>query len=145
MNGSLTSEEAPEEGIDEHDNSVLCSVVGRLEHRVHPATPRHVDGNHPRPPRSWTPPQLADVVHDAEYYMLDAWHGEAWAVQDQDPDARLTALPSCDTAHSPASPAADRRSRPPASPVDVSQLPFDPMAFINKLPNREGAEFDREG
>ena len=30
MNGSLASEEAPEEGIYEHDNSVLCSVVCRL-------------------------------------------------------------------------------------------------------------------
>ncbi len=33
-----------------------------------------------------------DIVHDAEYYILSAQHGERWAVEDQDLDARLKAL-----------------------------------------------------
>ena len=32
------------------------------------------------------------VIHDAEYYILDARHGEKWAVQDKDLDAKLAEL-----------------------------------------------------
>ena len=34
----------------------------------------------------------ADIVHDAEYYVLEAQHGEAWAVEDKDLDAKLAEL-----------------------------------------------------
>ena len=34
----------------------------------------------------------AKIIHDAEYYVLDAQNGERWAVEDQDLDARLAAL-----------------------------------------------------
>ncbi len=33
-----------------------------------------------------------DVVHDAEYYVLEAQHGEAWAAEDAELDAKLAAL-----------------------------------------------------
>lgn len=32
------------------------------------------------------------IVHDAQYYILDAQNGEQWAVEDHDLDARLVAL-----------------------------------------------------
>ncbi len=32
------------------------------------------------------------IVHDAEYYILDAQHGDAWAAEDKGLDARLAAL-----------------------------------------------------
>ncbi len=32
------------------------------------------------------------IVHDAEYYILEAQHGERWAVEDRQLDARLAAL-----------------------------------------------------
>jgi len=34
----------------------------------------------------------AGIVHDAEYYILDAQHGERWAVEDKDLDAKLAEL-----------------------------------------------------
>jgi hypothetical protein len=34
----------------------------------------------------------SDIVHDAEYYILEAQHGEAWAVEDGELDQRLAAL-----------------------------------------------------
>lgn len=33
-----------------------------------------------------------DIVHDAEYYVLDAQHGDVWAAEDKGLDARLAAL-----------------------------------------------------
>ena len=39
-----------------------------------------------------TPAQSADIVHDGEYYFLQAQKGEAWAVQDDEVDARLAAI-----------------------------------------------------
>ena len=33
-----------------------------------------------------------DIVHDAEYYVLEAQHGEDWATQDAEIQARLAAL-----------------------------------------------------
>lgn len=32
------------------------------------------------------------IVHDAQYYILDAQNGEQWAAEDKDLDARLAAL-----------------------------------------------------
>ncbi|WP_374025457.1 sulfatase-like hydrolase/transferase [Mycobacterium sp. HNNTM2301] len=32
------------------------------------------------------------IIHDAEYYILDAQHGERWAAEDNDLDTRLAAL-----------------------------------------------------
>jgi arylsulfatase len=32
------------------------------------------------------------IVHDSEYYILEAQHGERWAVEDQDLDTRLAAV-----------------------------------------------------
>ena len=32
------------------------------------------------------------IVHDAEYYILDAQHGDVWAAEDKELDARLAAL-----------------------------------------------------
>ena len=32
------------------------------------------------------------VIHDAEYYVLEAQHGERWAVEDKDLDAKLAEL-----------------------------------------------------
>ena len=32
------------------------------------------------------------IIHDAEYYILDAQHGEKWAVQDKELDAKLAEL-----------------------------------------------------
>ena len=34
----------------------------------------------------------ADIVHDAEYYIIEAQNGEAWKVEDQDLDAKLAEL-----------------------------------------------------
>jgi arylsulfatase len=39
-----------------------------------------------------TGPAGADVVHDAEYYVLEAQHGNAWRVEDDKIDARLAKL-----------------------------------------------------
>ncbi|CAK9023064.1 Putative sulfatase AslA [Durusdinium trenchii] len=36
--------------------------------------------------------QAADIVQDAEYYILEAQNGEKWAAEDRDLDARLEAL-----------------------------------------------------
>ena len=33
-----------------------------------------------------------NIVHDAEYYLVEAQNEEAWAAEDQDIDARLAAL-----------------------------------------------------
>jgi len=38
------------------------------------------------------PAAAKDVVHDAEYYVLKAQHGEEWAAEDAELDARLAAL-----------------------------------------------------
>jgi hypothetical protein len=32
------------------------------------------------------------IIHDAEYYILDAQHGQKWAVEDKDLDAKLAEL-----------------------------------------------------
>ncbi|MGH2967337.1 MAG: sulfatase-like hydrolase/transferase, partial [Solirubrobacterales bacterium] len=34
----------------------------------------------------------AGVIHDSEYYILDAQHGEKWAVEDKDLDSKLAEL-----------------------------------------------------
>ena len=34
----------------------------------------------------------AEIVHDAEYYVLEAQHGEKWAAEDKALDARLAEL-----------------------------------------------------
>jgi len=39
-----------------------------------------------------TPLMAADIVHDAEYYILKAQHGDTWATQDAEIDAKLKAL-----------------------------------------------------
>ncbi|WP_220681722.1 sulfatase-like hydrolase/transferase [Methanofollis formosanus] len=36
--------------------------------------------------------QKNEIVHDAEYYILEARHGEVWAAEDDELDARLEAL-----------------------------------------------------
>ena len=36
--------------------------------------------------------QAADIVHDAEYYILEAQNGEAWKVEDDALDTRLAEL-----------------------------------------------------
>ena len=36
--------------------------------------------------------QAQDVVHDAEYYVLKAQHGERWAAEDRSLDAKLAEL-----------------------------------------------------
>ena len=36
--------------------------------------------------------QKPKIVHDAEYYILDAQHGEKWAAEDKDLDAKLAEL-----------------------------------------------------
>jgi arylsulfatase len=36
--------------------------------------------------------QDASIVHDAEYYILEAQHGERWAAEDQELDAKLAEL-----------------------------------------------------
>lgn len=33
-----------------------------------------------------------EIIHDAEYYVLDAQHGDKWAAEDKDLDAKLAAL-----------------------------------------------------
>jgi len=33
-----------------------------------------------------------DIIHDAEYYVLEAQHGERWALQDQELQAKLDEL-----------------------------------------------------
>ena len=33
-----------------------------------------------------------DIVHDAEYYILEAQNGERWAAEDQELDEKLAAL-----------------------------------------------------
>lgn len=33
-----------------------------------------------------------EIVHDAEHYLLEAQHGEKWAIEDQELDAKLAAL-----------------------------------------------------
>ena len=32
------------------------------------------------------------IIHDSEYYILDAQHGERWAVEDKELDRKLAAL-----------------------------------------------------
>ncbi len=34
----------------------------------------------------------AEIIHDAEYYVLEAQHGEKWAAEDEALDAKLKAL-----------------------------------------------------
>ena len=36
--------------------------------------------------------KAGEIIHDAEYYVLEAQHGERWARQDQDLQAKLKAL-----------------------------------------------------
>jgi arylsulfatase len=36
--------------------------------------------------------QKPQIVHDAEYYILDAQHGQTWAVEDKELDAKLAEL-----------------------------------------------------
>ncbi len=38
------------------------------------------------------PPAVAELVHDAEYYILEAQNGEAWAVEDGELDQKLADL-----------------------------------------------------
>ena len=38
------------------------------------------------------PAAAGDIIHDAEYYVLEAQHGEAWAAQDQELQAKLDEL-----------------------------------------------------
>jgi len=42
----------------------------------------------------FTVPSLmaGDIIHDAEYYVLEAQHGERWAEQDKELQAKLAAL-----------------------------------------------------
>ena len=37
-------------------------------------------------------PRAAEIVHDAEYYVLRAQNGERWAVEDKEVEAKLAAL-----------------------------------------------------
>jgi len=39
-----------------------------------------------------SPVRAAEIIHDAEYYVLEAQHGEAWAAEDAEIDAKLEAL-----------------------------------------------------
>ena len=40
-----------------------------------------------------TSPLVAgEIIHDAEYYVLEAQHGERWAEQDKELQAKLAAL-----------------------------------------------------
>jgi len=39
-----------------------------------------------------SPVRAAEIIHDAEYYVLEAQHGEAWAAEDAEIDAKLAAL-----------------------------------------------------
>ena len=41
---------------------------------------------------SWTAAHAKDIIHDAEHYLLEAQHGEKWAVEDEELDARLAEL-----------------------------------------------------
>ncbi|MEP4076296.1 hypothetical protein [Haloferula sp.] len=34
----------------------------------------------------------AEIIHDAEYYVLEAQHGEKWAKQDEELQAKLAVL-----------------------------------------------------
>ena len=36
--------------------------------------------------------QRGKIVHDAEHYILEAQHGEKWAAEDRELDARLAEL-----------------------------------------------------
>ena len=36
--------------------------------------------------------QAADIVHDAEYYIIEAQNGERWTAEDKELDARLAEL-----------------------------------------------------
>jgi arylsulfatase A-like enzyme len=36
--------------------------------------------------------EAAEIIHDAEYYVLEAQHGEKWAAEDAELDAKLAAL-----------------------------------------------------
>ena len=38
------------------------------------------------------PATAKDIIHDAEHYLLAAQHGDRWAVEDKDLDAKLAAL-----------------------------------------------------
>ena len=35
---------------------------------------------------------LAEIVHDSEHYILKAQHGERWAAEDKEVDAKLAEL-----------------------------------------------------
>ena len=39
-----------------------------------------------------TPTLAQDIVHDAEYYVLEAQHGDAWAAEDKALQAKLDEL-----------------------------------------------------
>jgi len=39
-----------------------------------------------------SPLGAAEIIHDAEYYVLEAQHGERWAAQDAEISAKLKAL-----------------------------------------------------
>ena len=36
--------------------------------------------------------EKSEIIHDAEYYVLEAQHGEKWAAQDKELDKKLAAL-----------------------------------------------------
>ena len=40
----------------------------------------------------WAQPSGPNIIHDAEYYVLEAQNSERWAAEDKDLDARLSAL-----------------------------------------------------
>ena len=41
---------------------------------------------------AWAQPENMEIVHDAEFYVLKAQHGDKWAAEDEELDARLAAL-----------------------------------------------------
>ena len=39
-----------------------------------------------------SPLMAGEIIHDAEYYVLEAQHGELWAAQDEELDQKLAEL-----------------------------------------------------
>src|SRR5271168_1492407 len=80
--------------------SGLASARAAGQQPADPAIPQNSDGGGPVGGTS-SPPyfegavaQVHDpkIVHDSEYYIIEAQHGERWAAEDRDLDAKLAAL-----------------------------------------------------
>jgi hypothetical protein len=71
----------------------------------------------------------AEIIHDAEYYVLEAQHGKKWAAEDKELDKKLAKLLKNIENARPETIAA---SKPRIAPS--KKIPFDPREAIMQVP-----------